>query len=498
MSSSPQPEQHNRPKHGGHHAKKASAVLSMPNLFRATELAYESSISKFATYLVEERNTETGDEMLMKSIKNSKCIALTLRYIIDQLKTLEHNNLPRIHYQTFSDNYSYIVFEKPHFNLQPISTLFDLLKHNESICKSIIYELCRTITFTHAFGVVHKDLRPNNIFIHYEKSTSKIRQVMLIDFGATKALQSDEKLAIMEQGSGFLTHYVRSADGQYPAPEILMDLRYDRQCDAWFLGILIYMILNGGNIPFIGSDDDEIQDNILHSSDNKFTILKQQINNHKNNIINDQWINISDDLFDIINGLLTKDAKKRYTIDYILWSNWIPKLNYNKIIKIIIKYWLRLYKIELNNDFIYEYTTIGNNIRQSEHSGDIKYCNKYKTVIHQFKLCNYNDDLQNAYIKSDCYVTISSNIWCKYNNNPLTIEYNIDFAKYDIYFGIICTNAYEKDISYYHFVGSDTNSLSISVRYGKAWHDSNDVGEMKRDEYLKETISYNQNGMCFV
>eukprot|EP01083_Nonionella_stella_P258449 883409_1 len=272
MSSSP--EEENRPIRG--HAKKASAVLSMPNLFRATELAYESTISKFATYLVEEKNTETGDEMLMKSIKNEKCTALTLKYLLDQLNTLEHNNLPRIHYQTFSENYSYIVFEKPHRDLKPINTMFDIIKHNELICKSIIYELCRTIQFTHAFGVVHKDLRPNNIFISYDSNSEKIKQIMLIDFGATKALQSDEHLAIMEQGSGFLTQYVRSADGQYPAPEILMDLRYDRQCDAWFLGILIYMILNAGNIPFVGNDDDEIQDNILHSLDNKFSLLKQQ------------------------------------------------------------------------------------------------------------------------------------------------------------------------------------------------------------------------------
>merc|ERR1712228_1091596 len=136
-----------------------------------------------------------GDQMLMKSIKNEKCIALTLKYLLDQLNTLEHNNLPRIHYQTYSENYSYIVFEKPSSDLTAIDKQFDAIKHNEPLCKSIIYELCRTMQFTHAFGVVHRDLRPNNVWIALDKKKKKIKKIMLIDFGATKALQSDEKIA---------------------------------------------------------------------------------------------------------------------------------------------------------------------------------------------------------------------------------------------------------------------------------------------------------------
>ena len=48
---------------------------------------------------------------------------------------------------------------------------------------------------------------------------------MLIDFGATKALQSDERLAVLS-GSGYSTHFVKKEEGQFPAPEILMDLRF--------------------------------------------------------------------------------------------------------------------------------------------------------------------------------------------------------------------------------------------------------------------------------
>eukprot|EP01084_Bolivina_argentea_P187669 323202_1 len=229
-----------QPRRRGKHGRQASAVLSMPTLYRATELSYESSISKFATYVVEEKDTESGDPMLMKAIKNEKCMATKLRYCLEQLKTLQHPNLPIIKFNTYSDNYSYVVFHKPSTNLRPINEMYDIIKHNEPLCKSIIYELCRTIVYTHAFGVIHRDLRANNVFIHVTQSErtkkKQLAQLLLIDFGATKALNPDEKLAIMEQGSGHLSHYVRKEHGQYPAPEILMDLKYSRQCDAWFLG----------------------------------------------------------------------------------------------------------------------------------------------------------------------------------------------------------------------------------------------------------------------
>ena len=73
-----------------------SAVLSMPNIYRAKELTYESKISKFDTFCVEEKNSENNEQFLMKAIKNEKCISLTLKYLLDQLKCLEHYNLPEI------------------------------------------------------------------------------------------------------------------------------------------------------------------------------------------------------------------------------------------------------------------------------------------------------------------------------------------------------------------------------------------------------------------
>lgn len=94
------------------HKRRDSVILSMPNLFRATELLYKSPITLFSTFKVEERDSETGDEFLMKSLKNEKCVAMRVRWEFDKFKTLEHPNLPQILFSELTDNYSYIVFEK--------------------------------------------------------------------------------------------------------------------------------------------------------------------------------------------------------------------------------------------------------------------------------------------------------------------------------------------------------------------------------------------------
>lgn len=60
----------------------------------------------------------------------------------------------------------------------------------------------------------------------------------------------------------------------------------------------------------------------------------------------------------------------------------------------------------------------------------------------------------------------------------------MEFAKEDIFFGIVAEE-FEPQCDFEHFIGYDRNSLSLSVRTGTAWHDGQEVGNVKRIEYLK-------------
>lgn len=80
--------------------------------------------------------------------------------------------------------------------------------------------------------VVHRDLKPSNIM--YVDSTVEPSSLRIIDFGFAKQLRAE---------NGLLTTPCYTA--QFVAPEVLKKQGYDKACDVWSLGILLYAMLCG-------------------------------------------------------------------------------------------------------------------------------------------------------------------------------------------------------------------------------------------------------------
>jgi serine/threonine protein kinase len=114
----------------------------------------------------------------------------------------------------------------------------------------VLAAVSRAVDHAHHHGVVHRDLKPQNILISSESD-----EPMILDFGIAKFL-----------GDESLTHGTESpGTPAYRAPEQIDIKRKvrDELVDVWAMGVILYKALTG-TMPFKGSDMLSISVQILN------------------------------------------------------------------------------------------------------------------------------------------------------------------------------------------------------------------------------------------
>ena len=113
---------------------------------------------------------------------------------------------------------------------------------------AIFEKVCQTVAFAHAHGVIHRDLKPQNIMV------GPFGEVLVMDWGVAKQLGSSAPLAegFPKRGPGAVsTNHDRTAQGVvlgtpgYMAPEqVRGDAgRIDQRTDVYGLGAVLYFLL---------------------------------------------------------------------------------------------------------------------------------------------------------------------------------------------------------------------------------------------------------------
>ena len=95
---------------------------------------------------------------------------------------------------------------------------------SESEVANIAQQLLEALSFCHAEGIMHRDVKPDNVILDDDG------HVTLIDFGMAEYTNSPAR-----ELAG--TPY-------YMEPEML-EQYYMESCDVWSLGILVYYLLTG-------------------------------------------------------------------------------------------------------------------------------------------------------------------------------------------------------------------------------------------------------------
>lgn len=109
----------------------------------------------------------------------------------------------------------------------------------------IAYEACVALGEAHAHGIVHRDIKPGNVFLAWSSQQRAITKVL--DFGVAKIPAQ----AITYGGGPSLTDAaLMLGTPAYVAPEQLNNSKHvDARADVWALGILLYEML-AGRVPF--------------------------------------------------------------------------------------------------------------------------------------------------------------------------------------------------------------------------------------------------------
>jgi hypothetical protein len=108
----------------------------------------------------------------------------------------------------------------------------------------IMGQVCRALAAAHAIGIIHRDVKPENIFLHRGAAGDTVK---LLDFGVAKVQQvARERLASLTV-SGVLI-----GTPLYMAPERFMSESCDATADVYSVGVMMYRAL-AGRVPFEGT-----------------------------------------------------------------------------------------------------------------------------------------------------------------------------------------------------------------------------------------------------
>jgi serine/threonine-protein kinase len=173
---------------------------------------------------------------------------------------LDHDNIVTLYDYGFADNVHYLAMQ-----YVAGSSLFDIIQKHKPMQIDMIIDyakqICRGLHYAHNKGVIHRDVKPQNILVSKETNRCHIT-----DFGIAK-IKREERITMVGMAVG---------TPEYMSPEQAEGKNLDPQTDVYSLGILIYEMCTG-NPPFYGSDPVSVAYRQVHEEPRKPSKIRHDI-----------------------------------------------------------------------------------------------------------------------------------------------------------------------------------------------------------------------------
>lgn len=107
---------------------------------------------------------------------------------------------------------------------------------------SVAAQMCESLAEAHAIGLVHRDVKPDNVFLLNPGSPREF--VKVLDFGIAKSLDSSAEMALTKTG-------MICGTPEYMSPENVTGKGVSPASDVYSVGVMLYQMLCG-KAPFQG------------------------------------------------------------------------------------------------------------------------------------------------------------------------------------------------------------------------------------------------------
>jgi serine/threonine protein kinase/Tol biopolymer transport system component len=236
-------------------------------------------------------------KLLLAHLADSHAATARFKREAQALATLAHPNVVALYDYGEADGVFYAVTELLEGETLRLQLNRGALNWARSV--EIAAEIAAGLAATHAKGIIHCDLKPENIFI------TRDGYVKILDFGIARIKRTihqesrQNSLATATHATG--TDQARTALGEvagtvrYMSPEQALGQELDHRTDCFSLGVVLYEMLTGAP-PFKGHSTPALLDAIVHHAP---VPLAQAVPG------------LSESLETVLNGTLEKDRALR-------------------------------------------------------------------------------------------------------------------------------------------------------------------------------------------
>lgn len=247
------------------------------------------------------KNGGFAEVSLAQNVLNNKKLVAIKKTNVQKFSTEELFNLSRegrlisnLDHKNIIKIYNFYTYDHYLFNIMEYARggeLSQLICNKSPIpeerIKNIFTQIFEAVKYIHSKGIIHRDLKINNVVFLDEEKT----KVALIDFG----------ISTFSNDYGEGGDVVKAGTLKYMPPELLVEgeknMKVSNKVDMWAMGVILYL-LYFKRFPFDGKSGNEIKKKIK-----------------RDHVCFPCEIKIRKSLIELINKLLEKDPWKRISCE---------------------------------------------------------------------------------------------------------------------------------------------------------------------------------------